>query len=121
MSDFPPAGMVAKEDSRGFVIEQDDPAIKSGQEGGYSMSRARYTRTPRRTFTFKFTDISEADRQLLQTFWNTKMGGSVSFTWTIPTTLEEVTVRFEEPMKYQYVGAGTNHRWDIGSVKLKEV
>ena len=121
MSDFPPVGMIAKEDSKGFSIEQDDPAIKVKQDGGYSDPRPRYTRRPRRTYTTKFTDISEADRQLLEAFWDTKKGGSVSFTWTMPTSGAEITVRFEDKMKFVYKGFGGNHRWDVAGVKLKEV
>lgn len=121
MSDFPPVGMIAKEDSKGMTIEQDDPAIKVKQEGGFKGARARYTRRPRRSYSLSFTDVSEADRLLLESFWNAKKGGSVSFTWVDPTTEVELIVRFEDVMKFKYAGFGGNHRWDVDNVVLKEV
>jgi len=121
MSDFPPAGMTSKEDSKYFEVSQEDPAIRTSTDGGYQLTRPRYTRRPRRVFKTGFTQISEADRALLETFWNTQLGGSKSFTWTIPTTLEEVTVRFEEEMDFKYKGVGGTHYFDVTSIKLREV
>lgn len=121
MSDFPPSSPTLKEDSSGFSMEQADPAIKVKAEGGYAMSRPRYTRTPPRKIMTKFTAIKESDRALLEAFWNSKKGGSVIFTYTIPPTNEEINVRFGKSMKYKYKGTGGTHLWDVENVELEEV
>lgn len=108
------------QDSKFHTVSHEDPAMRSKIEGGYVVSRARYTRTPRRTFTTGFTDISNADKGILQLFWDVKKGGSVSMTWVDPVNSESVTVRFVEPLSFIYTGLGGTHLWTV-QFKLEEV
>lgn len=108
------------QDAKKFGFDLEDPAIKSDMEGGYVFSRARFTRAPRRTWTSGFTYISAASKAQLVTFWTTVMGGSVIFQWKNPSDLVDYQVRFSDPLKFTYVGAGTNQRWDV-TFKVEEV
>ena len=121
MSDFPPAGMVSGQDSARHTVEHADPAMRAVTDGGYEMTRARYTRAPRKTFTTGYTSIKDADKALLEAFWQAHQGGSLAFTWTDLTTGVEETVRFtEQALKFNYVGRGNSHRWDI-DLSIKQV
>lgn len=85
------------------------------------MSRPRYTRPPRRTFTTGFTQITDVEKQLLDDFYRAHNGGSGSFTWDDRVTNETHVVRFAGAWTVKYVGAGGNHLWDISDVTLKQV
>lgn len=121
MADFPPAGMVAKEDSKYRSERQKDPALRHEMDGGYVVTRARYTRPPRKTFTTGFTHISQADKVLLQNFFEARRGGANSFTWDDPVTLVTYTVRFVGEPEYKYVGMGTTYLWDVSNITLEQV
>ena len=108
------------EDSALYGVEHENPTIRSELDGGYVNTRARFTRTPRRIFSSGFTDISEADRLTLETFWDTVQGGSEAFNWTSPQDGNTYSVRFVEPLVFDYAGHGTNYRWNV-RFKLEEV
>lgn len=108
------------QDSKFHNVSHEDPAMRSKMEGGYVMSRARFTRTPRRTFTTGFTDISNADKAALEAFWHTKQGGSVSMIWVDPVSSESVVVRFTKPLNFAYTGLGGTHLWTV-QFDLEEV
>jgi hypothetical protein len=107
------------QDAKKFGLEYEDPAIKADTEGGYVYSRARFTRAPRRTWSSGYTYIADVSRLQLEAFWTTVMGGSVIFQWRNPADGSDYLVRFAEPIKLSYVGAGTNKRWDV-SFKVEE-
>lgn len=111
-------------DASSFAHASENPAHGSDTEGGYQVTRPRFTRTPRKTFRFTHVDITEADRVTLETFWNVRKGSSESFTWTHPVTGASYTVRFALDMKtleFTRTGYGTNHRWDSSEIILTEV
>jgi hypothetical protein len=112
--------LTANPDSSKFGYEKEDPAIKLEMEGGYMISRARHTRALRRTFTLVYTYISDADKVLLDAFWDTMKGGSDYFTWTNPENSTAYTVRFKTPMKIEYRGRYNLKKWDV-SVTIEEV
>lgn len=123
MADFPIASLVGKEDSSKFGFEQEDVGIRSEMEGGWVVTRARHTRRPRRTWTTGFTDISDADKALLEAFYNDK-GTHTGFTYQLPVggaVKETVNVRFKEVLQYKYAGYGDNFRWNIEKIVLEEV
>ncbi len=120
MADFPPAGMIEGEDSRHFSVEHRDNTVTSETEDGYEITRPRSTRAPGRTFETGFTEISSADKTLLESFWQSVRGNADLFTWVDPTTGQEITVRFKGTMKFQYVGIGGVHSWNA-KVQLQEV
>lgn len=100
-----------------------DPALRSKSDGGYTMTRPRYTRVPR-TWELKWPAMSHADYQTFSTFYTgTAIGGSVSFSWTCPTDGAAKTVRFAAEPKAEIIAwtsAGTPRLWAVG-VTLEEV
>lgn len=114
-------GMVAKEDSAKFSEQRIDPSIQYQTEGGVYLSRPRYTRDPGTSIVTGFTNISEADKELLDNYYIAQRGGSNSFSYTHPTTNQTLQVRFLKPYKAQYTGMGGYHRWDITELNLQTV
>lgn len=111
-------------DASSFEEEFENPNYGgSDMEGGYSYSRPRFTRKPRRMFGLMFKDITQTDKTALETFWNTHMGGSLAFTFVHPVTAENINCRFSKEMKLKFkrVGYGTNHRYDTEKIELQEV
>lgn len=101
------------DDSSKYSVELEDPAMKTSLEGGYVSSRAKHTRTPRKTWKIGYTLITNADKALLDAFWATVRGGSVVFDWTDPVSGTVFQVRFADKMNFQYVGRGNNKLWDL--------
>lgn len=118
--DFPPYPFNNRQDSEQFGFEQEDTGMRTEMEGGYVLTRPRHLRTPRRTWKTGFTNLSDWEKGVIETFYNT-YGTYKSFTYTLPTTTTVVTVRFKQPMKYDYKGFGKNLRWNITDVYLEEV
>jgi len=116
MSDFPT--LSTGQDSRYYTMQQEDTSLKTTMEGGYVVARAKHTRKPRRTFTSGFTDISDADKQLLEDFFDTVNCAAI-FTWVDPQSgmggapPVAYQVRFDGPLSYQYKGMGPTKRWDV--------
>jgi hypothetical protein len=108
-----------KPDSPLHNVEIEDPSMRSEMEGGYVVSRARHTRTPRNTWTIGYTSLRQADMQLLEDFYRLVRGGSVVFDWTDPETqmtgsvAKTYQVRFKGTLKKQYKGAGALKMWDV--------
>lgn len=110
---FPTLPSGNKLDSKKFDYELEDPSMTTEMEGGYVVSRARHTRTPRKTWRCGFTYIDNADRAVVENFWNQVRGRSVVFVWMNPQDNVEYRVRFKEKMSFTYVGQGSNQRWDV--------
>ena len=121
MADFPPGSLVSKEDSSQRTDTVADPAMRQEMDGGYVITRPRFTRRPRRSFQTGFTDITDAEKVLLEDFWDAHKGGSNSFTWTDPVSNVTRTVRFKSGAAYQYAGHGPTRRWNATGVVLEEV
>lgn len=119
MADFPPIGMIEGEDSRYFSIEKRDNTVSSEMEDGYEISRPRSTRLPGRIFESGFTDIGDADKERLESFWDGVTTANL-FSWNIPTSNQEIMVRFKGSLKFQYSGAGDTHLWNV-QFTLREV
>lgn len=121
MTDFPTT--IHYMDAATFSEAHEDPAVPpSPMEGGYSISRPRFTRTPRRTFSWRFTNMSDTSKAAMVTFWNLVMGRSNSFNWTHPATGEVINVRFGE-MKcvFKRIGFGPINIWESETVTVEEV
>ena len=121
MADFPPGTMTAKEDSKYRSDKQADPSMRKETDGGYVVTRARYTRAPRKTFTTGFTGISQADKAAFMAFWDSKKGGADYFTWKDPVTNTVYTVRFAGTPEFKYEGFGSTFLWDITGIQLEQV
>jgi hypothetical protein len=102
--------------------EYPDPAIRSKAEGGYVLTRPRYTRMPR-SWNLAWEAMTNAHYLLLMAFWTAKYGGSTSFTWICVTDDTETTVRFSDKINAKVVAwasTGLPKLWSV-SVKLEEV
>ncbi len=95
----------------------EENVIRSAMEAGYEKTRSRYTRS-RRNWTIRYENVTDTDKAAIATFYDTTVGhGADMFSWTHPTTMEVVTVRFGGRPKY--VNAVLNF-WNI-EFDLKEV
>lgn len=102
------------EDSKNFSLEYEDPSMVSKMDGGYVVSRAKFTRPPRRTWTSGYTSISNSDKAILENFYKSVMGGAVIFDWTSPQDGQVYQVRFVGgSLKFRYTGVGTSQLWDV--------
>lgn len=100
------------QDSKFFGEMPEDPAVRVEIEGGYEITRPRFTRSPRRVYTSGHTMLTNAQKLTLSAFWDTVKGGSVVFDWTHPTTAVVYAVRFTKQVTFKYVGVGGVHYWD---------
>jgi phage-related protein len=117
MADFP---FPTKQDASKFGFEQEDVGIRSEMEGGYVLTRPRHTRTPRRTWTTGFTDLSNAEKVTFEAFVAAH-GTYKAFNYYLPVEGTLVNVRFKTVPKYDYMGFGANMRWNINDIMLEEV
>jgi hypothetical protein len=110
-------------DAATFTEKFEDVALPPAEmEGGYSITRPRFTRAPRRTFTFKFVEMRDADKAILSTFWATVRGRSNIFQWTHPVSHEVINVRFGEmSMQFSRIGFGALNLWESDTVVITEV
>lgn len=102
-----------EQDSQFYEVSLEDPALKTAMEGGYVVSRPKHTRKPRRSFKTGYSGITNADRVLLEAFYDSVRGGSLTFTWRDPVSKTAWIVRFGEKLGFKYVGVGISQRWDV--------
>lgn len=121
MADFPTVVLAGLEDSAYHSFSQADPAMRREMEGGYTSTRPRYTRLPRKTWTTGFTDLTDAQKDSFIAFWESKKGGSESFLYLNPSDNVEYTVRFKGMPQYEYKGIGPLRRWNIKGITLEQV
>ncbi|MCY1200492.1 hypothetical protein D9M72_119220 [compost metagenome] len=99
-------------DSSKFSITPNDPGMRHEMEGGYAVTRARFTRKPTRVFNCSLTNITQADKNALETFWDTTRGTSRAFSWTSLQDAKTYNVRFKSAPTYTYRGVRQSHFWD---------
>lgn len=121
MADFPTTELAGLEDSKHFTESSADPAKRYEMDGGYTITRPRYTRTPRKTWTTGFTDLTATQKDSFMAFWESKKGGADSFTYLNPADATTYTVRFKGVAKIKYTGMGPLRRWDITDITLEQV
>jgi len=115
-----PVALAAIQDSKYLTIEYEDKAVKGEVEGGYTHTRPRHTRRPRRKFTTGFTEITQAEFNLLEAFYD-QVGTYTKFDWTNPATGEVFVVRFDKQLKAKYEGMGPTRLYTLTSIELQEV
>ena len=116
---FPPEGV--REDSRFFKKTFKDNTVESKTEGGYSYTRPRSARRPRRIFKTGFSGLTVQHEDQLMRFFQT-VGTHTEFAYQVPTTGEIISVRLTgSAPTSNYVGVGGNHRYDITDVEMTEV
>lgn len=92
-----------------------DPTIRSQSEGGYVVTRPRFTRVPK-TFEFSYKMLPDADKDTLKAFEETVAFTSGIFVWTHPKTSATYNVRFDKTLEFEYVEFGY---WSV-AIKLNE-
>ena len=107
-------------DSSKMETTRSDPGMRQEMEGGYTVTRARTTRAPRRIFKCGMTMITQEDKETLEEFWDSTRGTSLSFSWDCPFDDKTYIVRFKGPMVFPYAGVGGNHHWNC-SFELEQV
>ena len=117
-----------KADGESLEISHENPAFEGEKtDGGYWITRKKYTRTPPRTFTFDYQYVTNADRALLVAFWNQVGGSSAAFNWVNPQDGLTYNVRFSQGYQLSFkrlIGgnaASNNHIWSISGMSLTEV
>lgn len=121
MANFPALPSGSLPDSSKFSVTLVDNTKSQETEGGYEYTRPRTTRRLRKSFSVGYTFIDEADRLVIRDFYElTAKGGAVAFQWANPQDNQIYTVRFKGDVTFNYVGIGTNQRWDC-SFELKQV
>ena len=118
---FPPfdVGFSEKEDAGYYSVSYEDNTVRSNMEGGYDTSRPRFTRKMRKTFITGFSDITQADFEIIEEFW-LQFGGHRVFTWTDPTNQIDYSARFTRQPNITYTGIGPHRSYNV-EVELKEV
>lgn len=114
-------GFAEIEDSQYFEETSTDPTIRVETEGGYVITRKRFTRAPRKLITTGFTFISDAAKEMLASYYAMKGGGAEAIPYIHPISGVTLTMRFKEPMKFKYVGIGPRRAWDVKSISLEQL
>lgn len=110
MAAFPT--LTAGPDSSKFTQSRVDNSMRKELEGGYVATRPRNTRAPLSKWKVTYTNISNADKALLDAHWDTQKGGSLIFAWTNPQSGTVYQVRYTQPLDWSYQGMGATQRWD---------
>jgi len=116
-SDFPLA--TQNTDNKKHSVTKLDNVIRANSESGHQISRARNTRRPRRLFTTGFTNIETTQRDLIEAFYDANV--AQSFVYRVPFSGEEVSVTFQGPIEWTYVGTYPFIRWDSEEIQLREI
>lgn len=139
---FEDVALSRQPDRKYYSVKHENPVVTTEFEGGYVATRPRNGRSPlRRIWTFGYTDISTADRALLEAFWNAQKGGSKIFIWLDFAAWDAAAWEAEqagddEPDKdpYRYnvrfskdaqltfepKGYGRNLRYDVPALTIEE-
>ena len=112
-------GFTAREDSQYFSDIPIDGSVKYELEGGLIMRRKRFTRDAGRHIITGFSFMSQANKTLLDNFFQSMHGSVLSFTYRHPTTGENLRVFFEDAYKTTYQGVSTNIMWHVTDVMLR--
>ena len=119
-----PVFPITKDQDQQYYREMpDDPAIRVETEGGYEITRPRYTRRPRRTYVTGWSYISSAEKATFDAFWDQMRGGAGAFMWKRPTDGQEILVRFtgNKPSVEYAVMLGHDHCYHLKNVEIREV
>lgn len=106
-----------------YPEEWDDPTIRSEMEGGYTITRQRYTRF-RRKFKRGWSALTSTHYATLVAFYKgDAAGGAAFFSWTTDTDATSVNVRFAAPLKAELIcpARGTRSALYRVEVELAEV
>lgn len=109
IADFP----ITQPPTPPYAVGLEDTVLRSPTDGGYAMTRRKYTRARTTTLDFNWQYLSDDNYLILMTFYETTLAnGSLPFNFTLITaTISRVyIVKFKNPPKTTYVGMGL---WEI--------
>lgn len=112
-------GFTSSEDSQFLQDHAMDGSLRYEMQGGLIVIRKRFTRTPLRLITTGFSWIPQSDFDLLRAYYQSMTGQS--FSYTLPTTNETLTVSFSKEFKTEYKGAGSNFLWNVTDITLQQM
>lgn len=120
MSAFPtlPSGRVI--DGKKYSYQLLDTTIRQETEGSYTITRPRSTRALRKLFSCAYTQISDADKGVIEAFVQSMLGGAMIFDWYNPQEKVIYQVRFKSLPKWEYAGFGSNAMWNC-AFELEQV
>lgn len=121
MPNFGANAALTKEDASKFSESSESNAVNLKSEGGYTITRARNKQRRRRLFETGFTGITDDDKNELQAFEDSVGSTIKPFYWRHPQTNELILVQLKEGLTFTYSGFGKTRRWDVNSIKLREV
>lgn len=102
MADFPTLSSYAIpevnawQESKAF-----DPTIRSPQEAGYILTKARFTRIPKK-WHISYETLQNDDKISLENFETARKVGAESFNWTNPKNSIVYVVRFLAPISFGF-------------------
>lgn len=108
-------------EAKSYTETKEDPSDRTKMEGGYVQTRRKFTRRPRKTFTFSYTELPDADKILLENFFESVGGGCDIFQFTSPQGTA-FDVRFSKAIDFKFMGVGVSRLfiWSA-QVSLEEV
>lgn len=110
-------------DAATFKESSEDVALSLNEtDGGYAISRPKFTRRPRRTFSWRYVEMRDADKAALLAFWELVKGRSNAFNWQHPVSGTIYNVRFGDmEMSFSRAGYGPINLWQSDTIVIKEV
>lgn len=111
---FPVLDDDMRPDSAQYEVSLENVAMSHKTEGGYTYTRPRSLRSPRKTWKIAYRDLTDDHKAALEEFWGTVKGGSAIFDWLNHEDGETYQVRFasDQPLVFQYKGVHTHRRWN---------
>ena len=120
MADFPTTPELSQGESPSmFDRKAEDVVYKSDSEGGYEFRRRKFTRPPRDTIKTGFKYLPHDDKVIVEDFYNARLTDT-AFTYYDYINDETVTVTFDVPPEFKYVGIGDLRLWTV-TITMKEI
>lgn len=104
---------VSRQPTPPYELGLEDNLLRSPTDGGYVITRSKYTRARTTTMKFRWQYMTDAEYTSLTDFYRTTtVNGSLSFKFNFATAslTKQYTVQFAAPPKTNYVGMGL---WEV--------
>lgn len=120
MANFPTKPTLSQGESPSlFDRTQEENVTKAEMDGGYLFKRRRYTRRPRYMFKTGFIGINNADKEILEQFWDDHQMDT-TFNYYDYIHGETRTVSFAKPVSFMYEGVGQTKLWNV-KIEMEEI
>lgn len=78
-----------------------DPTIRLETDGGYTVTAARFTRTPPKKYHLKYEPLTASEKTSLESLEDEVQVGAGIITWTNPFTAAVLDVRLAAPIEFR--------------------